>query len=146
MTPALHSPLMSVTNAISGIVAVAGLHLMGGGLLPQTTAQVLAATSVFIATINIFGGFMVTQRMLDMFKYVYLSFLFVLFFSVTYSHCSGVQPILPRSTSCMPSQLLDSHSHTWLLYSLEHLTFTRYSLILLLSPYLLYFFSFVTHQ
>jgi NAD(P) transhydrogenase len=68
VTPALHSPLMSVTNAISGIVAVAGLHLMGGGLLPHTTAQVLAATSVFIATINIFGGFMVTQRMLDMFK------------------------------------------------------------------------------
>lgn len=68
VTPALHSPLMSVTNAISGIVAVAGLHLMGGGLFPHTTAQVLAATSVFIATINIFGGFMVTQRMLDMFK------------------------------------------------------------------------------
>lgn len=68
VTPALHSPLMSVTNAISGIVAVAGLHLMGGGLLPHTTAQVLAATSVFIATINIFGGFLVTQRMLDMFK------------------------------------------------------------------------------
>lgn len=68
VTPALHSPLMSVTNAISGIVAVAGLHLMGGGLLPHTTAQILAATSVFIATINIFGGFLVTQRMLDMFK------------------------------------------------------------------------------
>lgn len=68
VTPALHSPLMSVTNAISGIVAVAGLHLMGGGLLPETTGQVLAATSVFIATINIFGGFLVTQRMLDMFK------------------------------------------------------------------------------
>eukprot|EP01114_Cavostelium_apophysatum_P018323 TRINITY_DN564_c0_g1_i1.p1 TRINITY_DN564_c0_g1~~TRINITY_DN564_c0_g1_i1.p1 ORF type:complete len:1114 (-),score=361.87 TRINITY_DN564_c0_g1_i1:76-3417(-) len=68
VTPALHSPLMSVTNAISGIVAVAGLHLMGGGFLPQTTPQVLAAASVFISSINIFGGFLVTKRMLDMFR------------------------------------------------------------------------------
>lgn len=66
--PALHSPLMSVTNAVSGIVAVGGLVLMGGGLLPSTTAEALAALSVFIATINIFGGFLVTQRMLDMFR------------------------------------------------------------------------------
>lgn len=40
VTPALHSPLMSVTNAISGIVAVGGMVLMGGGLVPQTTPQV----------------------------------------------------------------------------------------------------------
>jgi len=66
--PALHSPLMSVTNAVSGIVAVGGLVLMGGGILPSTTAEALAALSVFIATINIFGGFLVTQRMLDMFR------------------------------------------------------------------------------
>eukprot|EP01128_Nolandella_sp_AFSM9_P009925 TRINITY_DN663_c0_g1_i1.p1 TRINITY_DN663_c0_g1~~TRINITY_DN663_c0_g1_i1.p1 ORF type:complete len:1033 (+),score=198.48 TRINITY_DN663_c0_g1_i1:351-3449(+) len=68
VTPALHSPLMSVTNAISGIVAVGGMVLMGGGLLPQTTPQILAATAAFIASINIGGGFLVTKRMLDMFK------------------------------------------------------------------------------
>jgi NAD(P) transhydrogenase len=56
VTPALHSPLMSVTNAVSGIVAVGGMVLMGGGFLPSTLSQVLAATSVLIASINIFGG------------------------------------------------------------------------------------------
>lgn len=68
VTPALHSPLMSVTNAISGITAVGGLLCMGGGYLPTTTAGTLAATAAFISSINIFGGFLVTQRMLDMFK------------------------------------------------------------------------------
>ena len=41
VTPALHSPLMSVTNAISGLTAVGGMLLMGGGVLPDTTSQVL---------------------------------------------------------------------------------------------------------
>lgn len=68
VTPALHSPLMSVTNAISGITAVGGLLCMGGGYLPTTTPGALAATAAFISSINIFGGFLVTQRMLDMFK------------------------------------------------------------------------------
>jgi NAD(P) transhydrogenase len=68
VTPALHSPLMSVTNAISGITAVGGLVLVGGGLFPHNTAQWLAITSAFISSINIFGGFLVTQRMLDMFR------------------------------------------------------------------------------
>ena len=68
VTPALHSPLMSVTNAISGITAVGGLLLMGGGYLPSNTAQALAVTAAFISSINICGGFFVTQRMLDMFK------------------------------------------------------------------------------
>ena len=68
VTPALHSPLMSVTNAISGITAVGGLLVMGGGYLPDTTAGGLAATATFISSINIFGGFLVTQRMLDMFR------------------------------------------------------------------------------
>lgn len=68
VTPALHSPLMSVTNAVSGITAVGGLLCMGGGYLPATTAQGLAAGAAFISAINIFGGFQITQRMLDMFK------------------------------------------------------------------------------
>ncbi|XP_029650306.1 NAD(P) transhydrogenase, mitochondrial [Octopus sinensis] len=68
VTPALHSPLMSVTNAISGITAVGGMLLMGGGYMPSTTSQALASTAAFISCINIGGGFLVTQRMLDMFK------------------------------------------------------------------------------
>ncbi|XP_078484833.1 NAD(P) transhydrogenase, mitochondrial-like [Ciona intestinalis] len=68
VAPALHSPLMSVTNAISGLTAAGGLFLMGGEYLPNTTAQSLALASTFISSINIFGGFLVTQRMLDMFK------------------------------------------------------------------------------
>merc|ERR1712012_855506 len=68
VTPALHSPLMSVTNAVSGITAVGGMLLMGGGYMPSTTSQALAATATFISAINIGGGFTVTQRMLDMFK------------------------------------------------------------------------------
>ncbi|KAL5466802.1 hypothetical protein EMCRGX_G030951 [Ephydatia muelleri] len=68
VTPSLHSPLMSVTNAISGITAVGGLLCMGGGYFPHTPAASLAATAAFISSINIFGGFLITQRMLDMFK------------------------------------------------------------------------------
>ncbi|ESN99542.1 hypothetical protein HELRODRAFT_113658 [Helobdella robusta] len=68
VTPALHSPLMSVTNAISGITAVGGMILMGGGYYPTNTIEALAATAAFISCINIGGGFLVTQRMLDMFK------------------------------------------------------------------------------
>merc|ERR1719210_43609 len=68
VVPALHSPLMSVTNAISGITAVGGLMLMGGGYYPTNTVEGLAASAAFISFINVFGGFIVTQRMLDMFK------------------------------------------------------------------------------
>lgn len=68
VTPALHSPLMSVTNAISGITAVGGLLLMNGGLYPTNTIETLSATAALISFVNIFGGFLVTQRMLDMFK------------------------------------------------------------------------------
>ncbi|CAB3369044.1 Hypothetical predicted protein [Cloeon dipterum] len=68
VTPALHSPLMSVTNAISGTTAVGGLLLMGGGLYPQSSVQVLSAAAAFVSCINISGGFLVTKRMLDMFK------------------------------------------------------------------------------
>merc|ERR1711887_396162 len=68
VVPALHSPLMSVTNAISGTTAVGGLLLMNGGYYPTNTVEGLAAAAAFISFINIFGGFIVTQRMLDMFK------------------------------------------------------------------------------
>merc|ERR1712168_528622 len=68
VVPALHSPLMSVPNAISGITAVGGLLLMNGGYYPTNTIESLAAGAAFISFINIFGGFIVTQRMLDMFK------------------------------------------------------------------------------
>jgi NAD(P) transhydrogenase len=68
VTPALHSPLMAVTNAISGIIVAGGLTLMGGGYFPNTTAQSIAALAVFISSINISGGFLITKRMLDMFK------------------------------------------------------------------------------
>ncbi|KAK9879808.1 hypothetical protein WA026_006867 [Henosepilachna vigintioctopunctata] len=68
VTPALHSPLMSVTNAISGITAVGGLLLMNGGYYPTNAVEALAASAAFISFINVFGGFLVTKRMLDMFK------------------------------------------------------------------------------
>lgn len=68
VTPALHTPLMSITNAISGITAVGGLLILGGGYFPGSFPQALASLSVLISSINIAGGFVVTKRMLDMFK------------------------------------------------------------------------------
>lgn len=68
VTPALHSPLMSVTNAISGITAVGGMLLMSKGYMPTNDVEFLAAIACFISSINIGGGFTVTQRMLDMFR------------------------------------------------------------------------------
>ena len=64
VTPALHTPLMSVTNAISGIIVVGALLQIGhGGWI-----SFLSFVAVLIASINIFGGFTVTQRMLKMFR------------------------------------------------------------------------------
>lgn len=63
--PALHTPLMSVTNAISGIILVGGMLQLSGDLSVTT---ILGAIAVLIATINIVGGFMVTNRMLAMFR------------------------------------------------------------------------------
>lgn len=68
VTPALHSPLMSVTNAVSGIVGIGGLHLMSGGFIPPNVPSALAASAVFMSAVNVFGGFRVTGRMLDMFR------------------------------------------------------------------------------
>jgi NAD(P) transhydrogenase subunit alpha len=66
VTPALHTPLMSVTNAISGIIVVGAVIALG----PQGFgfSHWLGFVAVFIASINIFGGFVVTRRMLEMFK------------------------------------------------------------------------------
>lgn len=64
VTPALHTPLMSVTNAISGIIVIGGIMQVSS----LSLATVLAGLAVLIATINIVGGFMVTQRMLGMFR------------------------------------------------------------------------------
>ncbi|KAJ5626652.1 hypothetical protein N7528_004079 [Penicillium herquei] len=68
VAPALHSPLMSVTNAISGMVGIGGLFIMGGGYAPTTIPEYLGAASVLLAFVNISGGFVITKRMLDMFK------------------------------------------------------------------------------
>jgi H+-translocating NAD(P) transhydrogenase len=68
VSPALHSPLMSVTNAISGMVGIGGFFIMGGHYLPETIPQWLGAASVLLAFVNVSGGFVITKRMLDMFK------------------------------------------------------------------------------
>ncbi|MFN2446325.1 MAG: Re/Si-specific NAD(P)(+) transhydrogenase subunit alpha [Vicinamibacterales bacterium] len=65
VTPALHTPLMSVTNAISGIIVVGGMLQLNGPLF--SPAVLLGAAAILLAAINIVGGFMVTQRMLRMF-------------------------------------------------------------------------------
>ncbi|KAJ3415114.1 hypothetical protein HDV05_005522 [Chytridiales sp. JEL 0842] len=70
VSPALHSPLMSVTNAISGLVGVGGMFYMGGGILPGTMGEVLAALAVLMAAGNVFGGFAISGRMLEMFRRV----------------------------------------------------------------------------
>ncbi len=65
VTPALHTPLMSVTNAISGIILIGGmLALFGGG----SGALALGGVAILVASINVAGGFLVTQRMLRMFR------------------------------------------------------------------------------
>jgi len=66
VTPALHTPLMSVTNAISGVIVVGGILGAGSGRLDASSAVAIAAT--LFATINIAGGFLVTRRMLAMFR------------------------------------------------------------------------------
>jgi len=66
VTPALHTPLMSVTNAISGIILVGGLLKGASGVLD--VAAWLGTVAVLVASINVFGGFLVTHRMLKMFR------------------------------------------------------------------------------
>lgn len=66
VSPALHTPLMSVTNAISGIIIIGGMLQISGAINSPTT--ILGAIAIFLGTINISGGFLVTQRMLKMFQ------------------------------------------------------------------------------
>lgn len=66
VTPALHSPLMSVTNAISSVIIVGALIAAGVGTIGFS--EIMGVLAVTLASVNIFGGFIVTHRMLSMFK------------------------------------------------------------------------------
>jgi H+-translocating NAD(P) transhydrogenase subunit alpha len=66
VTPALHTPLMAVTNAISAIIIVGAM--LAAGLTEGLTGQVAGTLAVALAAVNVFGGFLVTQRMLEMFR------------------------------------------------------------------------------
>ncbi|WP_114395942.1 NAD(P) transhydrogenase subunit alpha [Oleisolibacter albus] len=66
VTPALHSPLMAVTNAVSSVIIVGALIATGAGAFGVST--IFGFLAVVLASVNIFGGFLVTQRMLSMYK------------------------------------------------------------------------------
>lgn len=66
VTPALHSPLMSVTNAVSSVIIVGAL--IAAGPVGVSFSKVMGFVAVTLAAVNIFGGFIVTQRMLSMFQ------------------------------------------------------------------------------
>ena len=70
VTPALHTPLMSVTNAISSVIVVGALLAVGVPLIESGTtfARILGFLALVMASVNIFGGFLVTQRMLAMYQ------------------------------------------------------------------------------
>jgi NAD(P) transhydrogenase subunit alpha len=72
VTPALHTPLMSVTNAISSVIIVGALLAVGVALVPDHPGPIWARALGFVAltfaSVNIFGGFLVTKRMLGMFQ------------------------------------------------------------------------------
>ena len=66
VTPALHTPLMAVTNAVSAIIIVGAM--LAAGMTEGVLGQVMGTLAVGLAAVNVFGGFMVTRRMLEMFK------------------------------------------------------------------------------
>jgi len=70
VTPALHTPLMSVTNAISSVIVVGALLAVGTHMVADAsiTSKVFGFFALVLASVNIFGGFLVTQRMLGMYK------------------------------------------------------------------------------
>ena len=67
VTPSLHTPLVALTNAISGIVIIGAL-LVAGFENAGTVTEIIGFFAVFLASINVFGGFLVTNRMLAMFR------------------------------------------------------------------------------
>jgi NAD(P) transhydrogenase subunit alpha len=70
VTPALHTPLMSVTNAISSVIVVGALLAVGAHLAADANiaSKIFGFFALILASVNIFGGFLVTQRMLSMYK------------------------------------------------------------------------------
>jgi NAD(P) transhydrogenase subunit alpha len=66
VTPALHTPLMSVTNAISAIIIVGAM--LAAALTESGLGKAMGVLAVALAAVNVFGGFLVTRRMLEMFK------------------------------------------------------------------------------
>lgn len=66
VTPALHTPLMSVTNAISAIIIVGAM--LAAGATNTAVGKIMGVLALTLAAVNVFGGFLVTQRMLEMFK------------------------------------------------------------------------------
>lgn len=68
VTPALHSPLMAITNAISSVIIVGALIAAGPVAEGMTFSKFMGFLAIILASINIFGGFIVTRRMLSMFK------------------------------------------------------------------------------
>src|SRR5438477_7577012 len=70
VTPALHTPLMSVTNAISSVIVVGALLAVSAGAMASgsTIAMIFGFLALMLASVNIFGGFLVTQRMLGMYR------------------------------------------------------------------------------
>jgi len=66
VTPALHTPLMAVTNAVSAIVIVGAM--LAAGLTETGLGKTMGVLAVALAAVNVFGGFLVTRRMLEMFK------------------------------------------------------------------------------
>jgi len=66
VTPALHTPLMAVTNAISAIIIVGAM--LAAALTEGSLARAMGVLAVALAAVNVFGGFLVTRRMLEMFK------------------------------------------------------------------------------
>ena len=66
VTPALHTPLMAVTNALSAVIIVGAM--LAAALTETTLGRVMGVAAVALASVNVFGGFLVTKRMLEMFK------------------------------------------------------------------------------